>query len=164
VSESKVKVMCDRICLINPEIKIHTLKERCSSKKYSMLIENNVDYLIDAIDSVEDKVSLLKFCFDSRIPVVSCMGTAGKLNPTAFKVADIANTSVCPLARLVRKKLRKLGITSGIKVIYSDEISINKKDLKCDYINKCCNGSISFVPSVAGLIAASVVVNDIIKF
>ena len=165
VGMSKVEVMRDRILLINPEIKIEILKEQYTEEN-SSIIQSNLDYLVDAIDDVNNKVHLLSFCFRNQIPVISSMGTAGKLDPTLFRVDDIANTSVCPLARTVRQKIKKLGIHKGIKVVYSTEVPLNKRTvcgLEEQDLRHANKGTISFVPPAAGLVAASVVVNDIIN-
>ena len=112
------------------------------------------DYVVDAIDTVSGKISIIEKCKENGIPVISSMGTGNKLDPTAFKIADISKTSVCPLARVMRYELKKRGITK-VKVLYSTEEPLVKGNR--------VPSSISFVPSVAGLIIAGEVIKDIIK-
>ena len=115
---------------------------------------SDFDYVVDAIDTVSGKISIIEKCKENGIPVISSMGTGNKLDPTAFKIADISKTSVCPLARVMRYELKKRGI-SKVKVLYSTEEPLVKGNR--------VPSSISFVPSVAGLIIAGEVIKDIIK-
>ena len=115
---------------------------------------------------MNNKVHLLCFCFRNQIPVISSIDTAGKLDPTLFRVDDIANTSVCPLVRTVRQKIKRLGIHKGIKVVYSIEVPLNKRTvcgLEEQDLSHTNKGTISFASPAAGLVAASVVVSDIIN-
>ena len=155
MGESKVKLMAGRVKLINPEIKVQAVKEFYTSENGGRLVAPDLDYVVDAIDNISNKLDLLYRCVENNIPVVSGMGAGNKLDPTAFKVADISETSVCPLARVVRRKLKKLGILRGVQVVYSTEPPVKPESSQVV-------GSISFVPSVAGLILASVVIKSII--
>ena len=112
------------------------------------------DYVVDAIDTVSGKITIIEKCKDAEIPVISSMGTGNKLDPTAFKIADISKTSVCPLARVMRYELKKRGI-GKVKVLFSTEDPVKQ--------GSRTPSSISFVPSVAGLIIAGEVIKDIIK-
>ena len=125
------------------------------------------DYVVDAIDTVSGKISLVLQAEENGTPVISSMGAGNKLNPAEFEVSDIYKTSVCPLARVMRQKLKKLGV-KRLKVVYSKEEPIKPKrkpgetgDTSAGASKKAVPGSVSFVPSVAGLIVASEVVKDL---
>ncbi|MBQ3042152.1 MAG: tRNA threonylcarbamoyladenosine dehydratase, partial [Clostridia bacterium] len=118
-------------------------------------------YVVDAIDTVTSKLLLVKLCNDVGTPIISCMGTGNKLDATAFEVADIFQTSVCPLAKVMRKELKALGI-SKLKVVYSKEVPQTPTQLETSN-KRQTPSSISFVPPVAGLILAGEVIKDLIK-
>ncbi len=176
VGEVKVEAMKKRVLDINPEIKVSALREFYSQDKADDFLTPDVSYVVDAIDTVKSKISLITECKKRDIPIISSMGAGNKLNPTAFKVADIAETTICPLAKAVRKLLRKQGIERGVKVVYSAEepLEPNQAYVDCKVNCICPNrdghctkkrqipGSISFVPSIVGLIIAGEVVNDIL--
>ena len=130
------------------------------------IIDECIDYIIDAVDTVTAKIELVVQANRKNIPIISSMGTGNKLDPTKFEVADIYNTSVCPLAKVMRKELSKRGIQK-LKVVYSKEEPIKPyEDLVIEEMQtnkRKTPGSISFVPSVAGLIMTGEVVKDIIK-
>ena len=154
VGQYKVDVMKARALDINPNIKINTYKTFFSDETINEFDFSKYDYIIDAIDSVKSKLLLIETAKKLNIPIISSMGTGNKLDPTKFEIADISKTSVCPLARVIRIELKKRGI-KNLKVLYSKEPPI-KTNLKTP-------SSISFVPPAAGLIIASVVVEDLIK-
>ncbi len=161
VGKPKVELMARRMAGINPSADVHTYFERFKPGNGNRFLNRRPDYVVDAIDDVAAKVDLLIYCVLNGIPVVSSMGAGNKLDPTAFRVADISETSVCPLARVVRRRLRQEGIEKGIKVVYSTEkpiaigvVSGNDKG------EKRPPGSISFIPPIAGLILAGLVVTD----
>ena len=122
-------------------------------------IDKTVDYIIDCIDTVSSKIELILRAKNLDIPIISSMGTGNKLDPTKFEITDIYKTSVCPLAKVMRKELKNRGIDK-LKVVYSKEEPIKIKQSEEE---KCKAGSISFVPSVAGLIIAGEVIKDLIK-
>ena len=155
IGKNKVDVMKERILSINPDANVEISTEFFMPG--SNLLDNSLDYIVDAIDTVTGKIELVFKANELNIPIISAMGTGNKLDPTKFEVADIYKTSVCPLAKIMRKELRARGI-SKLKVVYSKEEPIKPKD--GDYRTPA---SISFVPSVAGLIIASEVVKDIIN-
>ena len=157
VGKSKVEVAKDRILSINPEAKVEIYNEFFMPDSPE-IIDNSVDYIIDAIDTVTAKIELIVRANKLNIPIISCMGTGNKVDPTKFEITDIYKTSVCPLAKVMRKELKNRGIKK-LKVLYSKEepIKINNDE------GKRVPGSISFVPSVAGLIIAGEVIKDIIK-
>ena len=159
VGKLKVDVTKDRILSINKNAKIETYNIFFDINNADMLDES-IDYIVDAIDSVNSKIDLVKIANKLNIPIISSMGTGNKIDPTKFEVSDIYKTSVCPLAKVIRKRLKAENIKK-LKVVYSKEEPKAIESLLED--GKRVNSSISFVPSVAGLIIASEVVKDIIK-
>ena len=153
----KVEVMKERILDINPEAEVITYKQFYDEAHASQLIKQSYTYIIDAIDTISSKISLITQAHKQGIRIISCMGMGNKLDPSRIVVDDIYKTSICPLAKVVRKELRKRGIES-LKVVYSKEEPLKPKVKEIR-----SPGSISFVPSVAGLIMAGVVVQDIIN-
>ena len=159
IGKDKVEIEKKRILNINPNAKVEIHKIFCNKKNVNELVKDNYDYIVDAIDSVDSKLSLIKTAHDKNINIISAMGMGNKLNPTMIEVADISKTEVCPLARIIRKKLKKEGIYHT-KVVYSKE-KPTREDV--NEANKKITASISFVPSVCGLIMASEIVKDIIE-
>ena len=161
VGEWKTEVAAKRIQDINPDIKVRTHNLFFLPETANEFDFDGIDYVVDAIDTVSGKIALIESAKVKKIPVISSMGTGNKLNPTSFEVADITKTSVCPLARVMRRELKKRGI-EHVKVVYSKEEP--KTSGKIDEENgKSVPASISFVPSVAGLIIAGEVIKDLIK-
>lgn len=156
----KVEVMKKRILDINPEAHVVCIKEFYSEKTAQKILNRSMSYVVDAIDTIKSKIDLIARCTKSNIPIISSMGTGNKLDPTMFRVDDISKTSVCPMARILRKELRKLGIQKGVKVVYSTEQPIRNRN---ENTYKNIPGSISFVPSVAGLIMAGEVIKDLLN-
>lgn len=167
IGMSKVEVAKQRILEINPNAKVEIIKEFFMPESREIL-DDTVDYIVDAIDTVTAKIELVQRANRLNIPIISSMGTGNKLDPTKFEITDIYKTSVCPLAKVMRKELKQRGIKK-LKVLYSKEEPIKlKKENEQDNINnesikKQVPGSISFVPSVAGLIIAGEVIKDLIK-
>lgn len=153
INMPKVEVEKERLLKINPNLNIQIYKEFYNSTN-SNLLNNNYTYIVDAIDTVSSKISLIEEAFNRNIKIISSMGTGNKLDPTKFEVTDIYKTSVCPLAKVMRKELKKRNIPH-LKVVYSKEEPIAT--------NTRTPASISFVPSVAGLIIAGEVIKDIIN-
>jgi len=166
VGRLKVDVMAERLKEINPDIEVVTISEKVLPDNVTAFIKPSYDYVVDAIDMVSSKLALITTCIDSGIPIMASMGTSNKLDPTRLEVTDIYKTSVCPLARVMRHELKKRGV-KHLKVIYSNEQPLAPtydhetweviKDAR-----KKPPGSSSFVPSVAGLIIASQVVDAIL--
>ena len=156
----KVEVSKQRILEINPNAKVETIIEFFMPDSTG-IIDDTIDYIIDCVDTVTAKIEIVIRAKKHNIPVISCMGTGNKLDPTKFEVADIYSTSICPLAKVMRKELKQRGIES-LKVVYSKEEPIKSNCFDKEN-NKQIPGSISFVPSVAGLIIAGEVIKDIIK-
>ena len=161
VGRSKVDVAKERALEINPNVKINTYQMFYTSETSGQFDFSQYDYVVDAIDTVGGKLSLVEKSKSAGTPIICAMGAGNKLDPTMFEVADISQTSVCPLARVMRTELKKRNI-SGVKVVYSKEIP-QKSDLIDEKTGKSIPGSISFVPSVVGLIIASEVIKDLIK-
>lgn len=155
----KVEVLRERIEDINPlcEVKIH--EEFVNAENADKFIETDTAYIVDAIDTVSSKLVILEKALSLGIPVISSMGMGNKLDPTKIRIADIKDTSECPLARVMRRELKKKAIDSGIRVVYSTEHA--RKPL--EDIAAIRIGSVSFVPSVAGLYIASEVVKNILN-
>lgn len=156
IGKYKVDVMKERVLDINPNIKISTYKtfiENGNSK--DILNSHNIDFIVDAIDTVSSKLELIKHARELNIPIISSMGTGNKLDPSKFEIADISKTSMCPLAKKIRKELKSQNI-KNVKVLYSKEEP--KKELNSKTI-----GSISFVPSSAGLLITSHIIKEFIK-
>lgn len=153
VDKYKSDVAKQRINDINPAAKVTAVAEFINADNVEDFGLETCDYIADAIDSVADKVEIIAFAKSKNIPVISCMGTGNKLNPQQLSVADISKTTVCPLARAVRHALKQKGITKGVKTVFSTEQPIKNND---GHI-----GSISFVPSSAGLLMASVIIKEL---
>ena len=157
----KTEVAAERAKDINPDIdvRVHNvfyLPETAETFDFSQY-----DYVVDAIDTVSGKIALIEQAKRANVPVISSMGAGNKLNPTAFEVADITKTSVCPLARVMRRELKKRGI-EHVKVVYSKEEPL-PSSLTDKESGKTIPGSVAFVPSAVGLILASEVIKDIVK-
>lgn len=155
----KVEVMKQRILDINPEAEVTIYKRFYDANEDEQLISNDLDYIVDAIDTVKSKIALIVNAKKRYIPIISSMGAGNKLDPTRFEVADIYRTSVCPLAKVMRHELKKQGINS-LKVVYSKEEPIK---LVQNQEVRPTPGSVSFVPSVVGLIIAGEVIKDLIS-
>jgi len=159
VGMSKVKAMQQRIAEINAEIIVRTYETFFLPENADDFDFTEYDYIIDAVDTVTAKLALAEKAKAAGTPIISSMGTGNKLDPTAFRVADISKTSVCPLARVMRRELKKRGITS-LKVVYSEEIPLTPSENLKEH-GRHLPGSISFVPGAAGLIIAGEVIKDI---
>lgn len=146
----KTDVMKKRILDIWPEATVDIMDGFLNEEVIHSL-PDSFDYVVDAIDTVTAKAALIHWSMEHGIPVISAMGAAKKTDPTAFRVADISKTKVCPLAKAVRRQLRSFGITEGVKVVYSEEQPVTSEEL----------GSLSYVPPVMGMILAAEVIRDL---
>ena len=177
ISKNKVEVMKERVLSVNRNCNVETIQVFVTPDNLEEIIPDDVDYVVDAIDTVSAKIALAVYCEQKGIKLMSSMGTGNKLNPAEFKVADIYNTKVCPLAKVMRYELRKRGVKK-LKGVYSEEMPRKPKvedvvtcktGCVCTGGTKKCSakrqipGSVSFVPPVAGMIIASEVVKDLIK-
>ena len=161
IGKPKVEVARERILDINPNANVEIYQEFFMPESEGIL-DNSIDYIVDAIDTVTAKIELIVRAEKMNIPIISSMGTGNKLDPTRFEVTDIYRTSVCPLAKVMRKELKQRNIKK-LKVVYSKEEPIKSLNLNELTNKRQVPGSISFVPSVAGLIVAGEVIKDIIK-
>lgn len=150
----KVIAEKERILKINPNAKINIIQDFVEEHNILNFFKENIDYVVDAIDTVSSKISIIKYCYLNNIRIISCMGTGNKLDASKFQINDITKTSVCPLAKVIRKELKKLNIPK-LKVLFSTEPPIKTKIPT--------PASISFVPSVAGLLIAGEVIRNIIE-
>ena len=157
VGRLKVDVAKERALDINPNIKIITHNLFISNENIDLIMNNKIDYIIDAIDTVSAKLLLIEKAIERNIPIISSMGTGNKLDPTKLKITDISKTEYCPLAKVMRYELRKRNI-KHLTVLTSTEVPIklNTDDSKLI-------GSVSYVPSVGGLLISSKVINDLIQ-
>ncbi|QRN86290.1 tRNA threonylcarbamoyladenosine dehydratase [Clostridia bacterium] len=156
LGRKKVDVLAERIADINPEATVYTLDKRYSDLSLDL---GNYDYIVDAIDSVDDKVDLIEQAIHCNSPIISSMGTGNKLDNTRFLIEDISKTHTCPLARTVRRKLKLRGINKGVNVLFSS--SPIRLDIRERALGEI--GSISTVPSVAGLMLANKVLKDLLE-
>ena len=161
VGMPKVEVAKNRILEINPEIKVNVYQTFYTPETAGMFDFSKYDYVVDAIDTVVGKLQLIEEAKKYNVSVICAMGAGNKLNPALFGVADISQTSVCPLARVMRTELKKRKITD-VKVVYSKEIPL-KTGVRDEITGQSIPGSIAFVPPVVGLIIAGEVVKDLIK-
>lgn len=165
IGRAKVSVMEQRLKDINPEARIMAIREFCTPENINELLVGQYDYIIDAIDNITGKLAIINYALNKQIPIISSMGAANKVHNQNFQVADISQTRVCPLAKVIRRELRSQSILKGVKVVYSPDPIIKPDKLKTENGSgrRELPGSISFVPSVAGLVIAGEVVRDLLK-
>ena len=178
IGKAKAEIMATRFRDINPDIQLHVINDFIKDDRMIDILEMaKYDYVVDAVDTVTAKLEIIMRAKEAGVPVISCMGAGNKLDPTQFHVADIYKTTMCPLAKVMRRELKKRGVKK-LKVVYSTESPVKplenmenscKTGCVCPpgTTHKCTDrraipGSISFVPSVAGLILAGEVIKDLI--
>ncbi len=162
VGKYKADVMKERILSICPQTAVEVRKEFFLPDSDASFL-NDCDYIVDAVDTVSAKLALAQLAWEKGIPIISSMGTGNKLDPTRFEIADIYQTSVCPLCRVMRQELKKRGIPK-LKVVFSKEAPVKREEdaeLEQDSSKRQTPGSVSFVPPVAGLLLASQVIRDL---
>ena len=162
VGEAKVEVMRRRLLDINPDCAVTALEQFYLPENEEAIPFDGYDYIIDAVDNVSAKLSIIRRAVELGIPVISCMGTGNKLHAERLRIADIADTRTCPLARVMRRELRARGILH-VKVLYSEE-EPRKSRIAAEadeHSGRIPPGSVSFVPSVAGLLIAGEVIRDL---
>lgn len=159
----KTDVMIDRAKAINPKVNITAIKTFYLPENADDIDLSGFDYVIDAVDTVTAKIELITRSVSLGVPVISCMGTGGKLDPTMLEVSDISKTSMCPLARVMRRELKQRGITK-LKVVYSKELQggVHFEDDEKKSSGRTAPPSMIFVPATAGLLLAQTVVTDLI--
>ena len=166
VGRPKVEVAKERVLQINPQCRVEARSLFFTPENAGEVDFSQYDYVADAIDTVTSKIELLRLCREAGVKVISSMGAGNKFDPTAFRVAPIEKTSVCHLARVMRRELKKRGIT-GVKAVYSTEESATPQAAQAGDQKGTAGhptpGSMAFVPSVAGLILAGEIVNDLLR-
>ncbi|MBQ6563333.1 MAG: tRNA threonylcarbamoyladenosine dehydratase [Clostridia bacterium] len=165
LGQFKVDVARDRILDISPSCRVQTYRTFFLPETASLFDFAQYDYVVDAVDTVKAKLELVLSAKEAGVPIISCMGAGNKLNPSAFRIADIYSTSVCPLARVMRSECRKHGI-DHLKVLYSTEPPITpfvSGDEQPPDGKRSIPGSTAFVPSAAGLMIAADVISDLIS-
>ncbi len=163
--QSKADLMGERLIQINPELKLHVIKEFIMPGMVDNLLSAPFDFVVDAIDSITPKLTLIKAAYAKNLKLVSSMGAGGKLDPTKLHVTDISKTYNCPFAQQIRKQLRQEGIKNGIKVVFSPEEPDKKSIMRTDGSNfkKSAYGTISYLPATFGATLSSVVIRDLIE-
>lgn len=165
VGQPKSQIAANRLLDINPKLNLKVFDKYVKDENIVELLKfDSFDYVVDAIDTIAPKVYLLYNAHKLGLPIVSSMGAGGKTDATAIKIDDISKSYNCPLARLIRKRLHRLGVYNGIKVVFSDQ-KPNEESLKFVNIEnkKTTLGTISFMPNIFGVMIASVVINDLIN-
>ena len=165
VGRPKVEVAKERVLQINPDCRVEARQLFFTPENAGEVDFTRYDYVADAIDTVTSKIELLRLCREAGVPAISCMGAGNKLDPTAFRVAPVEQTSVCPLARVMRRELKRRGVT-GVKAVYSTEEAMTPRTAEAGDCKGTAGrptpGSMAFVPSVAGLILAGEIVRDLL--
>lgn len=155
IGMDKVEAAKKRVLDINPNCNINTIKQNITKENISdILKDNDFDYVVDCVDNIEAKLSIILYCYKNNIKSISSMGMANKTDPSKISISDIYKTNTCPLARIIRKKLKEMGVKKQKVVFSTQDPKKNEQNIL---------GSVSYVPPVAGLFIASEVVNDIIK-
>lgn len=172
VGQYKVDLMAERVRLINPQAEVTPIRQFYTPENGDELLKPRYSFVVDAIDNVTGKIDIIRRCYSQGIPVISSMGAGNKLDPAAFRVADISETSVDPLARAIRRELRKFEIYKGVKVVFSTEPPLTPKvqlpktkvepTEQAKPTKSLAPGSISFVPGAAGLVLAGAVVRELL--
>ncbi len=162
INKNKVDVMAQRLIDINPQLELRVLHEYLRDQRMTKVLETGYDFVVDAIDTLAPKVFLIYYCKQMNIPIVSSMGSGGKTDPTQVQVADLSKTHHCQLARMVRKRLQKLGIKKGVKSVFSPEI-VQKEAIQLENgTNKASNvGTISYMPNIFGCFCAAEVLRNV---
>ena len=161
VGRVKVDVMKERVLSINPNCNVETKQIFVTPENISEIVTEDIDYVVDAIDTVTSKLALAEYCYKKGINIISSMGTGNKINPSQFRVSDVYKTKVCPLAKVMRHELRKRGVKK-LKVVYSEEMPMTPdKGRAVASQKRQTPGSISFVPPVAGMIIGGEVIKDL---
>lgn len=165
IDKAKVEVIKERIQSINKDCRVITRQVFVSNDNIEEIVPKDIDYVVDAIDTVSAKLGLAEYCYKNNINIMSSMGTGNKLDSTQFKVSDVFKTQVCPLAKVMRCELRKRGVEK-LKVVYSEEMPLKPKSEYSSEVKGTAKrpvpGSMSFVPPVAGMIIAGEVIKDIL--
>jgi tRNA A37 threonylcarbamoyladenosine dehydratase len=164
IGQSKAEILHTRFLEINPKVIVHPIIEFIRDEKTDELLNNGYNYVVDAIDTLAPKSNLIAKTMARGIPIVSSMGAGGKLDPTRVSITDVSKSHHCALAHMLRKRLSKMGIKKGFKVVFSDEeIQPNSMVLAEEQNKKSNVGTISYMPAVFGICCASAVIRDIVE-
>ena len=165
IGKPKSAVLAERLKDINPDVRLTLINCYLEEGSIQQLLgEHKVDFLVDAIDTLAPKIALIKYCVESGIPHVSSMGAGAKFDATAVRLADLSKSYNCPLAYILRKKLRKVGISKGFKVVFSKELPRREAIVAVEERNKKSNvGTISYLPAVFGCVCAQAAVEHLLK-
>ncbi len=161
---SKAKIMQERLLAINPELKLHVIEDFLTPERCREILTNHFDYVMDCIDSITPKITLLSTALQFNLPIVSSMGAGGKLDPTRLRTTYLSDTYQCVFASYVRKRLKRLANASKIKAVYSTEQVDKKSLIMTDGSNfkRSAYGTISYLPAAFGGVCASVVIRDLL--
>ena len=165
IGKPKIAVLAERLKDINPDVRLTLINCYLEEGSIQQLLgEHKVDFLVDAIDTLAPKIALIRYCVESGIPHVSSMGAGAKFDATAVRLADLSKSYNCPLAYILRKKLRKVGISKGFKVVFSEELPRREAIVAVEERNKKSNvGTISYLPAVFGCVCAQAAVEHLLK-
>ena len=165
IGKPKSAVLAERLKDINPDVRLTLINCYLEEGGIQQLLgEHKVDFLVDAIDTLAPKIALIRYCVESGIPHVSSMGAGAKFDATAVRLADLSKSYNCPLAYILRKKLRKVGISKGFKVVFSEELPRREAIVAVEERNKKSNvGTISYLPAVFGCVCAQAAVEHLLK-
>ncbi|MBE6226406.1 MAG: tRNA threonylcarbamoyladenosine dehydratase [Bacteroidales bacterium] len=165
VGMKKTEVLAARLKDINPEVELVLVDEYLEEDNVAQLLDNRkIDFLVDAIDTLSPKISLIKYCTDNSIKLVSSMGAGAKFDATAIRIKDLSKSFNCPLAYILRKKLRKVGIHKGFDVVFSEELPDKDAIIPMEERNKKSQvGTISYLPAVFGCVCAQAAIEFLIK-
>ena len=165
IGKPKSAVLAERLKDINPDVRLTLINCYLEEGSIQQLLgEHKVDFLVDAIDTLAPKIALIKYCVESGIPHVSSMGAGAKFDATAVRLADLSKSYNCPLAYILRKKLRKVGISKGFKVVFSEELPRREAIVAVEERYKKSNvGTISYLPAVFGCVCAQAAVEHLLK-
>lgn len=162
--QNKAHLMAERLKQINPDVELNVIDQFKNPDDMKEFMKQKFTYVIDAIDSISPKLYLIQMAYFNNQRIISSMGAGGKMDPTKIKVVDISQTSICPMAQYVRKRLRYMNIYKGIKSVFSTEIPAKFSIMRTDgsKYKKSAYGTISYLPAAFGLTCASVVIRDIV--
>jgi len=165
LNQPKAEYMGKRLLDINPDLKLHIIQEYIRDERMKEIIAHPYDYVVDAIDTLSPKIFLIHDSLKYGHRVVSSMGAGGKVDPSLVEVSDISESHSCPLARILRKRLHRLGIRDGFKVVFSSEVVPDESMVPCEGEpnKKTTVGTISYMPPIFGCFVASVVIRDLVE-
>ena len=160
---AKAEVMGQRIMDINPDIRLTVIQEYIKDERMTEILDKRFDYVVDAIDTLSPKIFLIYHSLQRKYPVVSSMGAGGKFDPTKVNISDISETTDCTLARILRKRLHRLGVREGFTAVYSPEVIDKARVISTDGAQNKASivGTISYMPASFGIACASVVIRDL---